>query len=164
MLKIDFNLQGGPPIKGVILLSPSFGAYKFSGFFPKNNYHDMVFGTKDIRSPISILTHNLDITTEAFPPCAMFSVKGDFVVGPHKERFLNLAKDLKLSVQHYDICSGYKLFHSSMVDYPEKYPIFLDKIMLFINNAYNNKFVNGIKKEQILEDENIELIEKASIS
>ena len=164
MLKMDFNLQGGPPIKGVILLSPSFGAYKFAGLFPKNNFHDIIFGTKNIRNPISNITHNLDITTEAFPPSAMFSVKGDFVVGAHKERFLNLAKELKLSVRHYDICSGYKLFHSSMVDNPEKYPIFIDKVMEFINDAHNNKFVKGVKKEQILEEENIDLIEKASIS
>lgn len=162
-LKMDYSVQGGPKVKGVILMSPSFGIYKFAGFFPKNKYFNVIFGNKNVRDPIYTLTHNLDITTEAFPPTIMFSVKGDFVVGAHKERFLNLAKELNLSVQHYDICSGYKLFHSSMLNHPEHYPIFFDKIESFINNACNNYFIEGLYNSQIYEDTNDTSLQKTSM-
>ena len=154
-LKIEYGLKGGPKVKGVILLSPSLGAYNFGGMFPKKQYHNVLFGKTDIRSELCELTHNLDLTTDAFPPTIMLSTKGDFVVGPHKSRFLDLAKNLNLSVQHYEICSGHKLFHSSMVEHADKYPESINKIADFINDACSNKFVRGLKKYEIFEKDDL---------
>ena len=151
-LKIEYGLQGGPKVKGVILLSPSLGAYKFGGLFPKKQYHNILFGKNDVRSELCELTHNLDLTTEAFPPTIMVSTKGDFVVGAHKIKFLELAKNLNLSLQHYEICEGHKLFHSSMVEHAPKYPETMDKIAAFVNDACENKFVRGVKKFEIFEN------------
>jgi len=152
-LKMEYNLQGGPNVKGVILLSPCLGVYKFGGMFPQKQYFNVLFGEKSARSELYELTHNLEITTEAFPPSVMFSTKGDIVVGAHKIGFLELAKELHLSLQHYEICSGYKLFHSSMVEHADKYPLCIDKITEFVNDACNNKFVRGVKKYKLYEDD-----------
>ncbi len=161
-LKMAYNLQGGPMVKGVILLSPSLGAYKFAGMFPKEQYHTVLFGEKSERSELYQLTHNLEITTEAFPPTIMFSVKGDMVVGMHKKCFLDLAKELNLSVEHYEICSGHKLFHSSMVEHADKYNLCIDKIEEFIQNAKYNSFVDGLINQKLYEktEEHIETTEQ----
>ncbi len=150
-LKMEYNLSGGPLVKGVILLSPSMGAYKFGGMFPKEAYHSVLFGQKENRSNLSTLTHNLEITTEAFPPTIMFSTKGDWVVGAHKKSFLDMATDLNLSVEHYDICTGYKLFHSSMVEHADKYQLCIYKIENFIKKAKHNHFVKGVVNEKLYE-------------
>lgn len=150
-LKMEYNLSGGPLVKGVILLSPSLGAYKFGGLFPKELYHTILFGQDNNRSHLSKLTHNLEITTEAFPPTIMFSTKGDWVVGAHKTCFLNLAKELNLSVEHYDICTGYKLFHSSMVEHADKYQLCLYKIENFIRKGKHKHFVKGVISEKLYE-------------
>lgn len=155
LLKMEYNLQGGPNVKGVILFSPSLGAYKFGGMFPKNQYYNVLFGEKGARSELYELTHNLEVTTEAFPPTIMFSTKGDFVVGAHKIGFLDLAKELHLSVEHYEICSGHKLFHSSMVEHADKYPQCFDKVGEFISKATSNNFVRGIKKFKLYEETEI---------
>ena len=158
-LKTAYNLSGGPTVKGVILLSPSLGAYKFAGMFPKEPYHTVLFGEKDERSHLYKLTHNLEITTEAFPPTIMFSIKGDWVVGAHKKCFLDLARQLNLSVEHYDICSGYKLFHSSMVEHADKYQLCIYKIENFIRKAKYNHFVKGLICEKLYEKTEEELRE-----
>ena len=160
-IKIEYNLTGGPLVKGVILLSPSMGAYKFGGLFPKEQYHNVLFGEKNERSELYPLTHNLEITTEAFPPTLMLSTKGDWVVGAHKRCFLSLAQELDLSVEHYEICSGHKLFHSSMVEHADKYPQSMNKIEEFIRNAQNNKFVSGLLNKKIFE-ETEQLIDKVT--
>ena len=153
-LKMEFNLCGGPKIKGLILMSPSFGIYNFAGMFPKKPYHELIFGKQEIRNPLNEYTHNLNITTDYFPPTLMFSVKTDLVVGVHKRRFLKLAKELNLSVIHCEFQSGYKLFHSCMINYPEHYPHCFEKIEEFVNNAINNNFVSSVVCEQLFEKTN----------
>ena len=150
-LKTEFNLQGGPKVKGTILICPSFGVYKFAGMYPKNEYHDVIFGPKTSRDSISELTHNLDITTEDFPPTIMFSVKGDFVVGTHKKMFLDIAKDLGLSVRHYEVCSGHKLFHSSIVNNAEAYPNCIKKISDFIADSVMGIVSDGVTNQKLYE-------------
>lgn len=152
ILKREFNLTGGPPIKGSILICPTLGVYNFNGWFPKKEFHEVVFGPDSDKTPIAELTHGLKVTTDAFPPSIMFSVSNDFVVGAHRKPFLKMAKQLGISVQHYDVTEGYKLFHCSLIDHPEKYPICLDKIANFINDAKENIFVKGVKCAQIQEE------------
>lgn len=161
-LKMEFGLCGGPKIKGLILLCPCFGIFKFAGLFPKKPYHEIIFGDKKTRNSLCEYTHNLDILTEGFPPTLMISVKNDIVVGVHKNKFLKLAEELKLSVKHYDICSGYKLFHSSLINYSDKYPICFDKIEEFIDDACHNRFVEGVIKDKIFEIENTKQNENVS--
>ena len=150
-LKMEYGLPGGPMVKGLILMSPSFGIYNFAGLFPKKIYHEIIFGKKDVRSNTSLLTHNLKVTTEDFPPTLMFSVKHDPVVGIHKKKFLKLAEEMNLSVHHFEYQSGYKLFHSCMMNYPEQYPTCFEKIQEFIIDAQNNSFVCGVQKEDLYE-------------
>lgn len=150
-LKMEFGLQGGPRVKGLILMSPSFGIYNFAGLFPKKIYHEIIFGEKCVRNRMSEYTHVLDVTTEYFPPTLMFSVKHDLVVGVHKRRFLKLAKELGLNVRHYEYTSGYKLFHSCMMNLPDQYPSCFEKIQEFVNNAVNNKLIDDVKCETISE-------------
>ena len=150
-LKMEFNLCGGPKVKGLILLSPCFGVYNFKGLFPKKTYQDIIFGDKKIRNPICELSHNFDVLTEAFPPTIMISVKNDMVVGAHKKIFLEMAEELSLSVRHYDLLSGYKLFHSSMINNADKYPNCFEKIEDFVLDACLNRFVSGVKKENLFE-------------
>ena len=68
--------------------------------------------------------------------------------------FLKMAKELGLSIKHYDVCSGHKLFHCSMVEHADKYPICIDKIAQFVNESTNNKFNEGISNEPIYENPN----------
>ncbi len=151
-LKMEFNLCGGPKVKGLILMSPCFGVYNFKGLFPKKQYHDVIFGNKKIRNPLCGYTHNLDILTEGFPPTLMISVKTDLVVGVHKRIFLKMAEELGLSVKHYELYSGYKLFHSSMINYAEKYPHCFEKIEEFVLDSCKNNFVDGVRKDILIEE------------
>lgn len=152
-LKMLYDIPGGPIIKGTILICPSFGAYKFHGCFLQNYFYDVIFGKESDRSPLSKYTHNLDLTTDTFPPCLMFSVKGDMVVGAHKKKFLRLAHDLELSVKHYEICSGHKLFHTSLVRHAQYYPECLNKIADFVEDAKNNIFVDKVVTKDIFEED-----------
>ena len=153
ILKQEFNLQGGPPVKGSILICPTFGVYNFNGMFLKKHFHDVVFGPLCDRDPLAEeLTHGLKVTTDSFPPSIMFSVKGDVIVGAHKKPFLKLAKELDLSVQHYQVTSGYELFHCSMVRYSKEYPKCMDLIAQFVNDAKENKFVSGVVQRYLKED------------
>jgi len=161
ILKEEFGVKGGPPIKGSIFICPSFGVYNFKGLFLKKEYHDVVFGPKKQRDPLSEYTHALEMTTDTFPPSIVISAKGDYVVGAHKNRFLKMAKELGLSVQHYDVCSGHKLFHCSMIEHADKYPICIDKITRFINDAKGNIFTEGVYTDRIFEEipENIKKLD-----
>ena len=150
-LKMEYGFPGGPKVKGLILMSPSFGIYNFAGLFPKKIYHEIIFGKQEVRDRMSMFTHNLDVTTEDFPPTIMFSVKNDPVVGIHKKKFLKLAKELNLSMHHYEYVEGYSLFHSCMMNYPEQYPSCFDKIEEFVIDAKNNQFVSGVLQEEIRE-------------
>ena len=89
----------------------------------------------------------------------MFSVKGDIIVGAHKKPFLNMAKTLGLSVQHYNVTEGHDLFHCSMIRYAREYPKCLDKIAQFVNDAKQNQFVEGVVFNQIKEQD-IEPVEQ----
>lgn len=152
-LKQEFNLQGGPPVKGSILICPTFGVYNFNGMFPKKPFHEIVFGALTDRDPLAEdLTHGLKVTTDCFPPSIMFSVKGDVLVGAHKKPFLKMAKELDLSVQHYQVTAGYELMHCSMIRYSKEYPKCLDKIAEFVNDAKDNNFVKGVHLGYIKED------------
>lgn len=150
-LKQGFNLCGGPPVKGVIMICPTLGVYKFKGTFLQREFHDVVFGPKADRSPLAEFTHSLEVTTDAFPPSIMFSVDGDVIVGAHKNRFLKMAKELNLSVKHYDVKEGSKLFHCAMVDHAAEYPICMNAIADFVNDAKENKFGDGIQRGVIKE-------------
>ena len=150
-LKQGFNLCGGPPVKGVVMICPSLGVYKFKGLFPKKEFHEVVFGPKEDRSPLAEFTHVLEVTTDAFPPSIMLSVNGDFLVGAHKNRFLKMAKELNLSVQHYDVSEGPQLFHCAMVDHAADYPKCMDVIAEFVKDAKQNKFVKGVQRDTIKE-------------
>lgn len=162
-LKMEFNLCGGPKVKGLLIMSPCFGIYNFKGLFPKGTYHDIIFGNKKIRNPLYKYTHNLDVLTEGFPPTLMISVKTDLVVGVHKRMFLRMAEELGLSVKHYELYSGYKLFHSSMINHAEKYPHCFEKIEEFIHDSCENRFVNGVKKEILFEEVEKELKQNVKI-
>ena len=124
---------------------------EFKGLFPKKEFHEVVFGPKEDRSPLAEFTHVLEVTTDAFPPSIMLSVNGDFLVGAHKNRFLKMAQELNLSVQHYDVCEGPQLFHCAMVDHAADYPKCMKKIANFVNDAKDNKFVKGILREPLRE-------------
>jgi len=151
-LKFDFNLQGGPKIKGLILNCPSFGIYKFMGLFPKTQFQEVVFGDSISRDPLCEITHNLDVMTNRLPPILMFSVKGDFVVGVHKKMFLKKARELNLSVEHYTISSGYHLFHSCLINNSRRYPKCIEKMKNFITEGCKNNFVSNVCTERIYED------------
>ena len=161
-LKQAFNLPGGPQVKGTILVCPSFGVYNFKGMFLKREYHDVVFGPEKERSPLAEFTHGLEVTTDSYPPSLMLSVDGDMIVGAHRGRFLKMAKELKLSVRHYDVKSGFKLLHCSMVEHANQYPQCIDKIAQFINDAKENKFTEGVLREEIYEIPTAKQIKKTS--
>lgn len=151
-LKFDYNLQGGPKIKGLILDCPSFGIYNFNGKYPKAPYHDVVFGIQSKRNPLWEISHNLDLLTDNLPPILMISVKGDFIVGAHRKPFLEKAEELGLNVEHYTLCSGYRLFHSSAVGNIEHYPKCLKIMKNFIKKRYNNTYTPGVYDRIVYED------------
>jgi acetyl esterase/lipase len=151
-LKFDYNLQGGPKIKGLILDCPSFGIYNFNNRYPKTAYHEVVFGSENKKNPLWEVSHNLDLLTNNLPPILMLSVKGDFVVGAHRKPFLEKAKELELNVEHYTISSGYRLFHSCMIGNIEYYPKCLKLMKNFIKKRYNNTYTPGVYDRAVYED------------
>ena len=148
-LKFDFNLKNGPQVKGLILINPVFGQYKFAGLPLKNEYHNLMYGANNV---ISNICHNFDVITDLFPPTMITSTPNDFVARIHTKMFLKIAKNLNLNVSFYDITKGYQLFHSSMIKYADKYPNFIEKICNFIDNSINNKLPNGVNKYVVKEE------------
>ena len=72
--------------------------------FPKNNFHDIIFGTKNIRNPISNITHNLDdlvftsLNPEVFEIIdeyfELFMVIYPFISIQNKKQIINKINDL----------------------------------------------------------------------
>ena len=150
-LKREFKLSGGPKIKGLIFQSPSFGIYRFGGFPLKNEYEHVIFGPKATRSPLCDKTHCIDLLDKDFPPCIMFSASNDFVVGVHKKLFLNKAKQLDLTVKHFNITSGYKLFHDSVINNPSKYEKTMENIREFVDSCVNGTIKKGFENNKLSE-------------
>lgn len=139
LLKSEFTEKEGPNVKGLIFASPLFGPYKFGGFAPlKNEFEDVVYG-KHNKKELSTKCHAFDSLSYDFPPTVMFSAYNDFVVGAHKKAFLQKAKELNLSVRHFEIKKGYKLFHDAVVKYPDYYSNCLNEIKKFVNDIVQKK-------------------------
>lgn len=148
-LKDIFKLSGRAKIKGLILVSPMFGPYKI-GLPVKKQYENVVFGNID--ENIKSNCYPFDIISKNFPPTIMLSFKNDFLVKKHKDYFLKLAENLNLSVEHYDVLKGYKIFHDVITKYPDCYPKSMQKITDFAKRAVNNTYVAGVNKFKIAED------------
>jgi len=148
-LKDVFNLSGRANIKGLILVSPMFGPYKI-GLPVRKQYEDVVFGNID--ENIKFNCYPFDILSKDFPPSIMLSFKNDFLVKKHKKDFLKLAEKLNLSVEHYDVLKGYKIFHDVITKYPDCYPKCIDKIVSFAKRVVHNTYAIGVNKHKIMED------------
>ena len=153
-LKLDFNLTGGPQIKGLILTCPVFGVYKFKNFPPRRQYESVVYGDEN---PLKDICHNFDVITDKFPPSIMFSTQKDFIAGIHSKMFIKKAKNLNLSVDFYNIKKAYKLGHDSMVKFTDIYTNYTTNINNFINNAINNQFVDGVNIHNIEETKKLNI-------
>ena len=144
MLKQDFNLFGGPKVKGLILTCPVFGEYGFMG----KEFKELLYGKKN---PLEKLCNNHHLFTDKFPPSILTSTPNDFVAMPQVKSFIKMAKKNNLSVRHCEVQSGYKLFHDSMMRYADKYPILLNEVCNFIEDTINDKLVDGVHKKVIKE-------------
>ena len=150
-LKDVFNLSGNPKIKGLILVSPMFGPYKL-GLPIKKQYENVVFGKNQDES-IKQKCYPFDVLSKHFPPSIMLSFKNDFLVRNHRSIFLKKASQINLSVEHYDVTNGYRVFHDVIMKYPDCYPKCFDKIVGFINRSISNTCVSGVKKQKISEED-----------
>lgn len=151
ILQFDFDLCGGPKIKGVIMTCAIFGDFKFGGLPLKNIYTNLIYGKNNRFAKIC---QTLNTLTDRFPPSMLISTPNDFLSRAHSNLFLKKAKQLDLSVKLCDIKSGYKLFHDSMIDYTEKYPKYVSEVCRFVDDAVSNKFVQGVQKIVIREKAN----------
>ena len=149
-LKFDYNLTGGPKIKGLVLLSSAMSITKLPEPL-KSIYANIIFGKKETRNPLSKLTNNVDLATDLLPPILMISSKIDPVVGLQEKKFVKMAKKQNLSLHQYVICKGEKLGHDCVILRSEKYPKTIEAIVNFVNNATHGKFVNGVVIENIFE-------------
>lgn len=147
-------LQDSTKIKGVILSSPLFGAYKFGGFSPlKNPVEDMIYG-KNIDETAKEILHNFDVLTNLFPPTMMISSKKDCMVKIHKPMFIKRAKNLNIPLLHYQVENGYKLSHNIVTKYPDCYPLSIQKIVKFVKYLSNDGVIEGQHLNKIHEEEN----------
>lgn len=151
-LKFDFNLTGGPKIKGLILTCPVFGVYNFLNMPIKQTYHNMIYGKDNVLKEIC---HCFDTLNENFPPSILFSTQKDIVARIHTNMFLKRARKLGLSVDFYDIRKAYKLEHNSMIKYADIYSNYCDAILNFIKDAVSNNFVSQVKNNIIKEETHI---------
>lgn len=149
-LKEKFNLSGGPTIKGVILVSPVLGEYRFNGFWPKKPLAEIIYGEK--KNNLAHFCHNLDVITRKFPPTLLFSMYNDIIAKAHVKLFCKKAKDLGFPVRFCDISKGYKLGHISPVKYANKYPLAMDEIENFIIETSHNIVPNGLEIKKYAEN------------
>ncbi|MBO4412577.1 MAG: alpha/beta hydrolase [Clostridia bacterium] len=156
-LKFDFNLTGGPKIKGVILICPIFGPYEFKGFYPKNQFHDIVYGKEN---DLAAICHSLDVLTNKFPPSIIVSMPNDFLSRTHVKMFCKKAKSFNLPVKFCDIKKGYKLFHDTPVKFADRYPKTMKEIENFIVETSLNIFPKGLEVKEIFENDLITELEK----
>ena len=147
-LKYDFNLTGGPQVKGLILTCPVLGEFNFGVLPIKNAYFKVLYGEDNPYAPIC---NNFNVLTDKFPPSILISTQNDFVSIPHANAFSKKAKELGLSLRYCLVQSGYKLFHNSMLKYVEKYPQFVGEICSFVDDAVNGQFAEGVQKKIIKE-------------
>ncbi len=151
LLDKDKSLLNGPNIKGVILVSPIFGPFKLAHLPAKFFLKPLIYGPYKKTELLNKKQHGFDLLSKDFPATIMFSAKNDFITRQHKKMFLKKAQRLKFPLEHYDIMNGYKLFHSSIMNYPDFYPICLDKIKHFVKNVVKGKIKNCLKNDIIYE-------------
>ena len=161
LIKSEFTDKIGPKIKGLILVSPLFGPYKFKGFKPlKNNFEDIVYG-KNLKDT-SNRYHAFDYLSDDFPSTLMFSAKNDFVVSMHKKEFIKKAQKLNIPLIHCTVKKGYKLSHDFLVKHTKHYPECINIIKDFVNDRVNNKTLKGQNlleiEEQLIKNNEDELV------
>ena len=141
-LKEKFKLVGGPEIKGCILTCPTMGVYKFGGMWPKERFEKLVF--KQYQNTIlKDYCHNLETMTPNFPPTIIISVSVDFIK-IHAYMFMDLAKKLNLSLEHYCIMTGKHLVHCTSLMYPYDYE---NKLAITLIKKFIEKVINGKTKK-----------------
>ena len=149
-VKKEFNVSGGPKIKGLILNSPVFGVFRF-GNFPilKKTFEKLVFG-KYRGSKIQQYCHNFDILNKNFPPTITFSADNDFI-RIHNSMFCKKAEALGLDVQSYNFVSGKHLSHDFIIFNTDgkEGQFALDKIDNFINDTMGNRLKKGVYKTKV---------------
>lgn len=149
-IKKRFGVEGGPEIKGLILNSPVFGAFRFGNLpFIKRDFEKIVFG-KYVGSELQNYCHNLDILTDKFPPVIIFSASNDFIK-IHANMFCKKAKELGLNVQSYTFVTGKHLGHDFVIyNLSDKEGIFaLEKIKTFVNDVIDGNLKQGVFCEKI---------------
>ena len=149
-IKEHFKVVGGPEIKGVILNSPVFGAFRFGNLpFIKKDFEKIVFG-EYAGSELQNYCHNLDILTDKFPPVIIFSASNDFIK-IHANMFCKKAKELGLNVRSYTFLTGKHLGHDFIIyNLREKEGKFaLEQIKNFVYDVVDEKLKQGVFCEKI---------------
>ena len=142
-LKINYNLTGGPKIKGCILSSAMMGVYRFRGLWPKQVLEDIVF-KENSKTEIVDMSHNLNNLTNKFPPTIMISACNDFIK-THSNIFTKIAPEYNLYAEHWTMTSGKHLKHDVNIIEPYDYECLVanSKINSFIKNIVNNNIQQG---------------------
>ena len=131
-LKYEFNLSGGPKIKGGIYICPVFGNFKFHGLFPKKQLEKLVYGEGN---EISEICHNLDILSSSFPPSIVFSTTNDIISKNHFQIFYEKAVKNNLTTRLRLVTNGKKLAHDSMIHFANNYQVCMQEIEDFIEDC-----------------------------
>ena len=150
-LKYDFNLTGGPKIKGGIYICPVFGNFKFKGLCPKNQLKKLLYGKNNT---ISEICHNLDILSPYFPPSIVFTTPNDIISRKHTKLFAEKAKENNIPSRIRVVTSGYKLGHNSIAQYANEYPSSMSEIAQFVEDCKSNILSRTVSIEKITELEN----------
>lgn len=138
-LKQTFNVKSNLKAKGLLLISPVFGVFKFGKLrFLRKRLEQVVFNEK-YQSSIQNACNNLELLSKDFPPCLIFSAMND-ILNIHTKILLKKAKKLELCVKNYNFTAGQHLGHDFVAIYPDgKEGIFsLIKMDEFIHNVKQN--------------------------
>lgn len=146
-LKYEFNLCGGPRIKGGIYICPVFGNFKFHGMYPKRQLEEFLYGNDEIGE----VCHNLDIISSSFPPSIVFSTPNDIISKSHFKNFNKRAAENFLPARLIMVKSGYKLFHNTIAHHADKYPTSMREIAKFVEDCKNETIVRTVEYKEISE-------------
>ena len=149
-LKYEFNLCGGPKIKGGIYICPVFGNFKFRGMYPKKQLKELLYGNNEIGE----LCHNLDIISPFFPPSIVFSTPNDIISKDHFKIFKKRATENLLTSRLIMVKSGYKLSHNTIAHHANKYPACMDEIAKFVEDCKNGTIAQAVEYKEIFEQTN----------
>ncbi len=138
-LKQKFGVKSNLKIKGLILISPVFGVFKFGKLrFLRKKLEQVVF-KENYQTSIQNACNNLELLNKNFPPCIIFSALTD-VLNVHTQILLKKAKKIGLCVKNYNFVSGKHLGHDFIALYPEgrEGKFSLQKIDEFVQDVLND--------------------------